>query len=232
MRKVPVGQSGFLWMCRISRTLRLLLLGGALPGVAGAQLNEHCTVSILNRTAQAQPDGSWRIDNVPANFGLVRARATCVENGVTRSGQSDYFSIQANVVNGFDTQIHLGNVDPIPASLTLTAPTLVLSPVQPAAQLTATALYPDGHTSNVTAAGNGTTYTISNPGIATITPNGLVTAVSSGSALVSATKDGPLGILQIVVRLTGDADGDGIPDDLEVANGLNPSDPLDALQDP
>ncbi|MFL6234950.1 MAG: Ig-like domain-containing protein [Thermoanaerobaculia bacterium] len=232
MRKVPVGQSGFLWMCRISRTLRLLLLGCALPGVAGAQLNEHCTVSILNRTAQAQPDGSWRIDNVPANFGLVRARATCVENGVTRSGQSDYFSIQANVVNGFDTQIHLGNVDPIPASLTLTAPTLVLSPAQPAAQLTATALYPDGHTSNVTAGGNGTTYTISNPGIATITPNGLVTAVSSGSVLVSATKDGALGILQIVVRLTGDADGDGIPDDLEVANGLNPSDPLDALQDP
>ena len=27
-------------------------------------LNENCTISILNRTAQAQPDGSWRIDNV------------------------------------------------------------------------------------------------------------------------------------------------------------------------
>ncbi len=48
---------------------------------AQAQLDENCVISILNRTAQVQPDGSWRIDNVPANFGAVRARATCVERG-------------------------------------------------------------------------------------------------------------------------------------------------------
>ncbi len=29
-----------------------------------AQLNKNCTISILNRTANVQPDGSWRIDNV------------------------------------------------------------------------------------------------------------------------------------------------------------------------
>ncbi len=58
-----------------------------------AQLNENCTISILNRTANVQPDGSWRIDNVPANFGQVRARATCTENGVTQSGQSDFFNV-------------------------------------------------------------------------------------------------------------------------------------------
>ena len=30
-----------------------------------AQLTQDCVVSILNRTARVQPDGSWRIDNVP-----------------------------------------------------------------------------------------------------------------------------------------------------------------------
>ncbi len=59
----------------------------AAPPAQG-QLNENCAISIPNRTAQVQPDGSWRIDNVPANFGAVRARATCVEGGVTLSGQS------------------------------------------------------------------------------------------------------------------------------------------------
>ena len=53
---------------------------------AQAQLNESCTISILNRIAQVQPDGSWFIANVPGGFGDSRARATCVENGVTSTG--------------------------------------------------------------------------------------------------------------------------------------------------
>ena len=45
---------------------------GSTP--AQAQLNENCVISILNRTAQVQPDGSWRIANVPGSFGSLRAR--------------------------------------------------------------------------------------------------------------------------------------------------------------
>src|SRR5262245_23993962 len=40
-------------------------------------LDDRCVVSILNRTTQVGSNGSWIIDNVPSNFGLVRARATC-----------------------------------------------------------------------------------------------------------------------------------------------------------
>ncbi len=43
------------------------------PTPAQAQLNENCVISILNRTAQVQPDGSWRVTNVPAKFGGLRA---------------------------------------------------------------------------------------------------------------------------------------------------------------
>ncbi len=51
---------------------------------AQAQLNENCVISILNRTAQVQPSGSWRIANVPGSFGSLRARATCVEGSARR----------------------------------------------------------------------------------------------------------------------------------------------------
>src|SRR5215831_3366595 len=63
---------------------------------AGAQLNDSCVVSVLNRTVAVNPDGSWVLPNVPANFGPVRARATCVQNGITTFGQSALFSLNAN----------------------------------------------------------------------------------------------------------------------------------------
>ena len=80
-------------------------------------LDEDCVVSILNRTSRVKEDGSWRVDNVPSNFGPTRA--TCVVDGQTVSGASGYFVIQPNQGNGFDADIPLGAPDPVPASLTL-----------------------------------------------------------------------------------------------------------------
>ena len=52
----------------------VLVLAGLMPTAAHAQqLNEHCVVSILNRTAQVRPDGSWELPNIPSGFGPVRA---------------------------------------------------------------------------------------------------------------------------------------------------------------
>ena len=69
---------------------------GLAAQARGATLDEHCIVSVLNRSAKVQADGSWVLPNVPSNIGRVRVRATCVDNGVTRSGQSDYFIITRN----------------------------------------------------------------------------------------------------------------------------------------
>ena len=221
----------------IVHTLSALMSAGViscfLASSTVAQLTEHCTVSILNRTAQVQPSGGWRIANVPANFGRIRARATCTDNGVTRSGQSDYFMITQNQATGFNAEMPLGVVDPIPASLTLTAPALTLPTVGATTQLTVTAKLPDSSTKDVTTGSSGTTYTISNPKVATITADGLVTAVASGVVLVSAMNEGALGLLRLEVRLSGgDSDGDGIPDEVERANGLDPNNPLDGFADP
>ena len=194
-----------------------LFLALSLATVVHAQLNEHCTVSVLNRTVQVKPDGSWVLPNIPANFGQVRARATCVENGVTRSGQSDLFSVPANGAVNLPT-VQLGAVNPIPSSLTLSAPKTTLTTAGATAQLTVTAKFPNGSTQDMSAASAGTNYTNSNLKVATVSPNGLVTAVSSGTVIISALNEGALGLIRIQVALAGgDSDGDGIPDDIETS---------------
>src|SRR5947207_13129486 len=92
---------------------------GLAAQARGATLDEHCIVSVLNRSAKVQADGSWVLPNVPSNIGRVRVRATCVDNGVTRSGQSDYFIITRNGATKVPV-IVFDDASPVPSRLDLT----------------------------------------------------------------------------------------------------------------
>lgn len=201
-----------------------------LSSCAWAQLNQNCTVSVLNRNVQANADGTWVLPNVPANFGQVKARATCVQNGVTISGESAFFTISPNTAANLPPII-LGSSNPIPVSLTITPVSPSLTTVGQTVQLTVTALYPDNSTQNVTAAATGTNFTVSNPAIATVSPGGLVTAVSSGTVVIQANNDGAAGILTAMVNVGGGSIG-GIPVSWAISNGLNPNDPALPFEDP
>src|SRR5215470_13195495 len=107
-------------LLRVSGVALILLC--AAHGVL-AQLNQDCTVSVLNRTVQVNPDGSWVLPNVPANFGQVKARATCVRNGVTTFGESNYFTVPPNAAVNLP-DIILGSVTAIPTSLGIAPGTL------------------------------------------------------------------------------------------------------------
>jgi YVTN family beta-propeller protein len=193
------------------------------------QLPPGALVSILNRTARVRDDGTWISPNVPANFGAVRARANYVLDGVTYFAQSDIFSIPSGGIVTISPMV-LGSV-PIPRSLLITTPAQILTREGETLQLTVIATFSDNSTKNATAAAEGTSYTISSSATATINPDGLVTAKASGTVVISAINDGAIGMIQLRVQLTGDSDGDGIPDDLEIANGLNPNNPVDAEED-
>ena len=195
-----------------------------------AQLNDNCVVSVLNRTVAANADGSWVLPNVPANFGLVRARATCVQNGVTTFGQSDLFSLGTNQTLNLP-HIQLGVATPIPNSMSILASSTTLSNPGDTAQLTVTGTYADGSIQDLTAGTKGTLYNISNPAIATIAPDGLVTAVSSGTAVIQAVNEGTAGIINIQVVLAGASHG-GIPDSWAIEHGLDPNDPAMPFEDP
>src|SRR6266571_9445191 len=106
-----------------------------------AQLNQNCTVSVLNRTVQVNADGSWVLPNIPANFGQVKARATCVQNGFTTFGESAFFTVPPNSAVNLPA-IPLGSANPIPVSLALTPTNLTLTTAGQAVQLVVTGTYP------------------------------------------------------------------------------------------
>ena len=141
----------------MGRALCLSAFLFVFPGAAFAQLNENCVVSVLNRTGEVQADGTWSIPNVPADFGEVRARATCVENGQTTSGSSASFTIPPNGTVSVEP-IVLGQAAPIPSSLNITAPAGIPASVGASAPLTVTALYPNNPAQDVTFQTSGTTY--------------------------------------------------------------------------
>lgn len=197
---------------------------------AHGQLNQNCVVSVLNRTVQVNADGSWLLPNVPANFGLVRARATCVQNGVTTFGQSALFALSKNGTVNLP-HIQLGSVSSIPTSVTITSQTATLTQVGATTQLTVKATYASAPTQDITQASTGTLYNVSNPAIATVSANGLVTAVSTGTVVIQAVNEGAQGIISIQVTLAGASHG-GVPDTWAIANGLDPNDPSMPSADP
>ncbi|MGH8103884.1 MAG: Ig-like domain-containing protein, partial [bacterium] len=194
-------------------------------------LNEKCIVAILNRVAQVRPDGTWTVQNVPTNFGMVRARATCVSNSTTWGAESDLFTVPPNGIVAVG-ELKFEALTPIPTALRVTAPSTTLTAAGATVQLSVIATLSDGSTRDATAASAGTNYTISNSAVATVSPSGVVTAVSSGTVIVSVTHEGVLGLIRLQTALSGgDTDRDGIPDDIEQANGLNPNDPVDGFLD-
>jgi hypothetical protein len=203
----------------------------AAPIAAAPVAAGDCSVSLYNQTAHVQPDGSWLVPNVPANIGPVRARINCLNHGQTVSGASDLFSIQPNRTNAFPI-VRLGVTPPTPVGVVLTAPSSPLTAAGQSARLQVVATLPDGSTADVTAAANGTVYTTSNPQVATVTADGLLTAHASGKAIIGALHEATLSTALVSVILSGSTVGDGIPDDWKVAHGLDPNSPTVAFEDP
>jgi large repetitive protein len=199
---------------------------------AQTMIDDNCIVSVLNRTVSVSSDGGWSLPNIPSTQGNVRARITCVDDdGNTSSGQTDYFRVVDNGITRvgdfiFDEVVN----DPVSLDF-ISTDTIVMGEIGDNYQIKLTASYADGSTADVSSVFFGTNFTSTNPNVVTISGDGLVTARGNGFALIVARKDGVLATRDVRVETGGDLDGDGLPDDYEVANGLNPNDPIDAFED-
>ena len=198
----------------------------------GEVLSENCMATLLNRAVQVEEGGWFAIPNVQQEPGLFRVRVFCTEGGVTRGGQSDYIELSDDG-NGIllSGPITLGELSPIPVSIRVASPVSQLTSEGETAQLEATLTLPDGSTLLAPGREEGTAWSSSNPRIATVSATGLVTAVSRGRVVVRALNEGVQSTAIIEILIPEDSDGDGLPDNYELANGLNPNDPSDAERD-
>ncbi len=207
------------------------IIASSASAPAGFKINNTCSINIMNRTVQVRADGDWRMDNVPAFMGRVRARATCVVDGETFSGQSAFFTPQGNTFTVVD-QIFFDDPDPVPQSLIFeNSNDIALDDGNQTASLSVKAGYSDGTFSSTLSIFDGLNYTSSNSNIVSVDDNGLLTAVSSGRALITVRLEGTIALKPVLVTMGGDMDGDGLPDSFELASGLNPNDPADAFED-
>ena len=214
----------------LAATILLSLVLGLAAAPVGAQLDERCTATVLNRTVQIDPIGFISIPNLPVQEGFFRVRITCERDGETVPGQSAFLTLRADGIAEIE-QVTLGTVDPVPASLEVDGATGILTESGEALQLTATATLPDGSTKDVTAQSEGTLWLSSNAGLATITVDGLVTAKRRGRVIFQAINEGVVASFSVDILIPNDADLDGLPDEFEEGNGLDPNDPSDAGQD-
>ncbi len=222
---------GMLNRGAVSLVALLFSVVSAEAAVPSVTLNEDCTVHVLNRNIQVQKNGDWAMPNVPSTMGKIRARATCTQNGVIHHGQTDYFTVVA------DASIDVGaitflNPELVPKSIAYQSSSFLLtSGPNTTLNLQVTAKYADTTSKDITT-DPGMNYLSSNPAIASVDPYGLVTAIANGNAVITARKDGRVALASIRVSFFGaDTDGDGIPDEAEILLGLNPNDPIDAVED-
>ncbi|MEM7246216.1 MAG: hypothetical protein AAF533_12785 [Acidobacteriota bacterium] len=194
----------------------LALLFVTLSSTSRAQLDDTWTVTVGGQTVPVNPDGSFLIPNVSASdtFGadgpgsapdnvsddFVRLVGFRTLDGTT----TWVFSEPFRLVTGEVTALEVGELTftdtppPLPVSLDVSVdePTIIDT-----AQLTVQAVLGDGSLQDVTLQTDWTTYRISNPAIAAVSVDGLVTAVDSGIVFVTVTNEGATAVLGLTVSL-------------------------------
>ncbi len=226
--RTPAGRTALAGLCAALAGICVLL---APAGPALAQLDETCTVSILNRTAPVDALGGFVVPNVPFEEGIrSRVRATCVRNGQLVQGQSALLDLSADVN---DIDVRFDRFQPLATRLEVAAinDVAVVEEADTVIEMAALATLPDGRVVTVTPADAGTFWSSSDPRVASIDADGVVTVHSRGVAVIRAQLEGLIASYRLEVAIPEDRDGDGLPDSYEIQNGLDPDDPSDALVD-
>ncbi|MBI2422816.1 MAG: Ig-like domain-containing protein [Candidatus Hydrogenedentes bacterium] len=178
------------------------------------RFDETWLFEINGQTVQAGPGGAFRISNItaPDDFGeegqgsprdglsdaFLRVTGTSVAGGQTRYAYSNPFQIDQNQGLVIPNLMMSDTPPPVPSRITLQAPvSLIMSGAT--LQLGLTATLPDGSTTDASSRAQFSTYISSNPAIASVNLNGLVTGNGSGTAFITATNEGATAVAQIQV---------------------------------
>ncbi len=156
---------------------------------------------------------------------LSAAGVTVLEGGAT-SGQ---LLIAAEAIGavpikalGFDDAGQASSAPPVVISVSTPSPlnalttnysTMTLNADTPIRQIAVSGTYADGVRRDLTRGAAGTGYATGNATVATVTPDGLVTARQQGSTSLQVTNGARVATVAVVVtEAIADADADGVPD--------------------
>lgn len=197
----------------------LELQANELPVPTGASLLDNLCLSLGGQSIQAEADGSYNLRNVSAAdvFGaggpgtapdflsdeFLRVTGVSTIGDVTYYAFSDFFQLRSGQI--FEVEnLTLTDTAPLSLAAIQLTPALgglsVLTNVGETTQLQTLAILSDGTEGvDVTPRTSWTIYRTSNPAVATVGPNGLVTAQGRGTAFITASNEGATAVTRIVV---------------------------------
>ena len=197
----------------------LLVVAGllALAGNSAAQLDDTWLITVRGQTVVPEPDGSFVVRNIsaPDDFGpdgpgsprdnisddFVRLTGVSTAGGTTRYVFSEPFQIVQGraVFIATDDLVFTNIPPPLPDRIMAVPDEPVLTSIGATTQVRVTATLADGSEQDVTPQIVWTTYRSSNPAIATVSVNGLVTARGAGSVFITASNEGASSVTRILV---------------------------------
>ncbi len=194
-------------------------------------LNEDCVATLLNRTVQVQPDGSFVFTDVPQVPGLYRLRFLCTrpDGTVERAMGSKWFRLTDDPLDW--GAVTFDAYEPPLRELYVGATKPVLTQVGETARIVTVGITIDGTSVDASGEVHGTTYASSDDRVATVDATGVVTAHARGEVTITARHESLVATVRIQVQISQDLDGDGMPDQWEQLMGLSPNDPSDASGD-
>ncbi|MCR9245429.1 MAG: carboxypeptidase regulatory-like domain-containing protein [bacterium] len=182
-----------------------------------AFLDESFTLTVGGRSLQLGADGFFHIQNIPAPdaFGaggpgtapdfLSDDYLRVTGNGTFQGAPCYVFSEPFQIRQGRTTVLNdltfTSTPPPMPTRLALSLDRPALTSQFPTANAQVLATLPDGSIRDFTQRTDWTIYRTSDPAVATVGENGLVTAVGDGVAVITATNEGVSSVARIEVRL-------------------------------
>ncbi len=166
-----------------------------------AQLDETCRVTANGQTVNAGFGGEFFMPNIPRSRNLFRFYAICTANGKTRYGRSDFYQFTG-------ASIPLSEMDFVFQDTPfLTTESITAKPDHEAladslgqtTQIRVTATLSDGTQKDVSPRREGTTYISSNPSVARVDENGVVTAIGRGAAFITVNNEGATAVTSVAV---------------------------------
>jgi len=177
-------------------------------------------IGVAGQVNHLGEDNVVRIKNIPApdQFGLggpgtrpdfvgddyVRVIGTSTAGGTNRYAFSEFFQIRQGQAT-FINDLTFTEIPPRkPESLTIVCTNRILRIGEPR-QLEVLARFADATTTNVAPKTSWTSYRISNPSIATISPDGLITPLKPGVIYITAVNEGASAVcgLNVVTGMDG-----------------------------